>query len=57
VFVHNLTAAGSVEEKMLALQDRKRQLAQSLFGGSQGSTLLNLAAIVDLFAPLDSPAA
>ncbi len=57
VFVYNLIAAGSVEEKMLALQDRKRQLAQSLFGGSQGSTLLNLAAIEDLFAPLDSPAA
>jgi superfamily II DNA or RNA helicase len=53
VFVYNLIAAGSVEERMLALQQRKRQLAQSLFGGSEVSTLLNLSVIEDLFAPLD----
>jgi SNF2 family DNA or RNA helicase len=54
VFVHNLIAAGSVEEKMLALQQRKRHLAESLFGGSGATALLNLATIEDLFAPLDS---
>ena len=53
VFVHNLIAAGSVEERMLALQQRKRQLAQSLFDGSEGSALLSLNVIEDLFAPLD----
>ncbi len=53
VFVHNLIAAGSVEERMMALQQRKRQLAQSLFDGSEGSALLSLNVIEDLFAPLD----
>ena len=34
VFVYNLIVAGSVEERMLALQRRKRELAQGLLGKS-----------------------
>jgi len=52
VFVYNLIAAGSVEEKMLELQRRKRQLATSLFEGSGSVTNLDWATIEDLFAPL-----
>ena len=33
VFVYRLIVGGSVEEKMLALQARKRELAQGIFGG------------------------
>ena len=53
VFVYNLIAAGSVEQKMLELQQRKRQLAQSLFGTSNTAPLLNLTTVENLFAPLD----
>jgi len=52
VFVYNLIAAGSVEEKMLELQQRKRQLASSLFEGSGSVANLDWATIEDLFAPL-----
>lgn len=53
VFVYSLIAAGSVEEKMLELQRRKRQLATSLFEGSGSLANLDWAAINDLFAPLE----
>lgn len=36
VFVYNLIAAGSVEERMLALQQRKRRLAQGVVGVGAG---------------------
>ena len=36
VFVYNLIVAGSVEERMLALQRRKRELAQGLLGHADG---------------------
>jgi SNF2 family DNA or RNA helicase len=52
VFVYNLIAAGSVEEKMLELQHRKRQLAASLFEGSGSAMNLDWATIEELFAPL-----
>ncbi len=55
VFVHNLIAAGSVEQKMLELQQRKRQLSQSLFGTAEAAQLLNLATVENLLAPLDDP--
>jgi superfamily II DNA or RNA helicase len=56
VFVHNLIVAGSVEERMLHLQERKRHLAQSILGsgGEQGSPLSE-EDIEDLFAPLAEP--
>jgi len=54
VFVYNLIAAGSVEERMIELQQRKRQLAQSLFGTSETAPLLTMATLESLFAPLES---
>ncbi|NLE84770.1 MAG: DEAD/DEAH box helicase [Myxococcales bacterium] len=52
VFVYNLIAASSVEERMLALQRRKRYLADTLLG-TPGSGQLSLEDVEDLFAPLE----
>ncbi len=53
VFVYNLVAAGSVEERMLRLQERKRLLAESILGGNAGNAAGMSAADIDgLFAPL-----
>lgn len=54
VFVHNLVVAGSVEERMLALQSKKRQLADTLLGEGGGLSALSPDDIDDLFAPLDA---
>jgi SNF2 family DNA or RNA helicase len=55
VFVHNLIVAGSVEERMLALQRRKRFWADSLLGVANGSARsgLELGEVEHLFSPLD----
>jgi SNF2 family DNA or RNA helicase len=54
VFVYNLIVAGSVEERMLQLQDRKRRLAGAILGGAaQGPVRLNEEDVEDLLAPLD----
>jgi superfamily II DNA or RNA helicase len=55
VFVHSLIASGSVEERMLSLQRRKRWLSDSLFGTDERGDRprLELAEIEHLFAPLD----
>jgi superfamily II DNA or RNA helicase len=54
VFVHNLIVAGSVEERMLALQRRKRALADGLLGRTGAADLRLTPAEVDtLFAPID----
>lgn len=55
VFVHNLIVAGSVEERMLALQRRKQWLSDSLFAldASAAASRLELTEIEHLFAPLD----
>lgn len=53
VFVHNLVAVGSVEERMLALQQKKRALADTLLGTEVGKLRLLPDDIEDLFAPLD----
>jgi len=51
VFVHDLYVAGSVEERMLELQERKRGLADAILG--QGaSPQLSEADVETLFAPL-----
>ena len=52
VFVYNLIVAGSVEERMLRLQQRKAQLAQSLLGLANAPTALSECDLDDLFAPL-----
>jgi superfamily II DNA or RNA helicase len=59
VFVYNLIVAGSVEERMLALQRRKRALAEGLLGrqGSgdprDGGTPLSASDVDRLFAPIE----
>jgi hypothetical protein len=53
VFVHRLVAAGTVEERILAMQARKQALADALFEGEgQAAGLLDEATLRDLFAPI-----
>lgn len=53
VFVYKLTTIGTVEEKILEMQDRKRALANSIHGsGSQGSSLWTEDELQSLFEPL-----
>jgi superfamily II DNA or RNA helicase len=58
VFVYNLIAAGSVEERMLGLQRRKRALADGILAGGGAAAAALSAAELDealdgLMAPLD----
>lgn len=55
VFVHRLVAVGTVEERILALQDRKQALAYALLGegaDTPAAALLDETVLQDLFAPL-----
>ena len=53
VFVFDLIAAGSVEERMLGLQKRKRAIADSILGPSpEAAPALNERDLDDLLAPL-----
>jgi superfamily II DNA or RNA helicase len=53
VFVHDLIAAGSVEERMLSLQKHKRALASAILdNGQAGTGALSERDIDDLLAPL-----
>ena len=53
VFVHNLIVSGSVEERMLRLQERKKLLADAIVGGAGPSgSGLSEEDVSDLFAPL-----
>ncbi|HIP07777.1 MAG TPA: DNA/RNA helicase [Mariprofundaceae bacterium] len=53
VFVYKLTTIGTVEEKILEMQERKRALANSIHGsGSKGSALWTEAELQSLFEPL-----
>lgn len=53
VFVYKLTTIGTVEEKILDMQERKRALADSIHGsGSKGSSLWTEAELQSLFEPL-----
>ena len=53
VFVYNLIVAGSVEERMLQLQERKRRLADAILAGELPSdTRLTEDDVEVLFAPL-----
>jgi len=53
VFVHRLVAAGTVEEKILDMQQRKQALADALFAAEGAGTdiALDEATLIDLFAP------
>lgn len=53
VFVYSLIAAGSVEERMLELQQRKRRLASAVIAGGQGGLGLGEAEVEHLFSPLE----
>ncbi len=53
VFVHNLFVAGSVEERMLRLQQRKQKLASAVLGQGPGPGTLTEDDVDALFAPLD----
>lgn len=52
VFSYTLFAAGSVEEKILALQRRKRELADAILGGDRAVGSMTLSDVDALFAPL-----
>jgi superfamily II DNA or RNA helicase len=52
VFVHSLFVAGSVEERMLALQRRKRRLAGAILDSRGGAGGLSETDVEVLFAPL-----
>ena len=55
VFVYNLIVAGSVAERMLALQQQKRRLAAGVLGSSASrGALLDEAEVDHLLAPLDA---
>jgi SNF2 family DNA or RNA helicase len=54
VFVYNLIVAGSVEERMMGLQRRKRSLADSILCAGDPSLELTENDVDDLFAPLSS---
>jgi SNF2 family DNA or RNA helicase len=57
VFVYNLIVAGSVEERMLQLQRKKRYLADSLLAPGGGARMdLSESEVEDLFAPLEPTA-
>jgi superfamily II DNA or RNA helicase len=53
VFVHNLYVAGSVEERVLQLQERKRWLSTSLLGDGGASAPLTAEDIESLLAPIE----
>jgi superfamily II DNA or RNA helicase len=54
VFVYNLIAAGSVEERMLALQQHKRRLAEAILSdGGGAAAALTERDVDDLMAPLE----
>ena len=54
VFVHNLYVAGSVEERVLGLQDRKRWLSTALLGDGPAGASLTEGDVDALLAPLEA---
>ncbi len=52
VFVHSLFVAGSVEERILALQQRKQHLADAILGATASRPTLTEDDVDVLFAPL-----
>jgi SNF2 family DNA or RNA helicase len=56
VFVYNLFVAGSVEERMLGLQKKKKNLANAILSPSQADVGLTQGDIETLLSPLDDGA-
>ncbi len=62
VFVYKLVARGTIEERMLALQERKAQLSSSMLGGSQmrsqesesGQAMFSEDDVAQLLRPIDA---
>ncbi len=54
VFVYNLIVGGSVEERMMGLQRRKQNLANSILCAGDPTLELTETDVDDLFAPLSS---
>jgi SNF2 family DNA or RNA helicase len=54
VFIYKFITLNSVEEKMLAMQDKKRALARGIYreNSDEGTALLNEDSLKELFAPL-----
>jgi SNF2 family DNA or RNA helicase len=53
VFVYKLIAASSVEEKMVAMQERKRKLAQGIYGsGGKRGPMFTADDLESMFQPL-----
>ncbi len=57
VFVYKLVTANSIEERMLAMQARKRALADGVYSKKTDgeASLLNAETLKELFAPLTEP--
>jgi SNF2 family DNA or RNA helicase len=55
VFVHRMITRGTVEEKIVALQARKAELARGLLEGGGARVELDEALVESLFAPLPPP--
>jgi superfamily II DNA or RNA helicase len=53
VLVYRLVAAGSIEERLLALQQRKAALADAVLGSAAAAAALQPADVQALLAPLD----
>ncbi len=51
VFVYKLIAAGTIEERILVLQSRKAELAQSVLSGALGAEGLSQEDLLGLFEP------
>jgi SNF2 family DNA or RNA helicase len=56
VFVHSLVVAGSVEERVREMQDRKRWLMASILGDGGTDTRLGEGEVDSLFAPMEAAA-
>ncbi|WP_143265746.1 helicase-related protein, partial [Azospirillum brasilense] len=55
VFVYKLVTTGTVEERLVQLQERKRQLGEAVFDEAGGAERLLTAEDVDfLLAPIDA---
>lgn len=54
VFIYRLMVSGSVEEKMLAMQDKKRSLAKGIYSAKSNdeTPLLDTHTLQNLFSPL-----
>ena len=55
VTVYRLITAGTIEEKILALHEQKRELADDIFAGMEGPGALQLDELMALMESDDAP--